>query len=643
MLIYISLVSFSIGLILVISLLILNYRMKKQIPHDLRDKRQEARIRGGLYWSGYDRTYQVLMKVPIISTLLINLERSFRMIGENDQAYLIRKSVTIISGMMMGMSVLIAFFYEVTGNLVYTMVFSFLIWYISDSYLDYFVSRAHTRLLRQLLVFISDVRHMYYEYHVVDDAIYEATSKLSRQSREMAVQGERLYEVLMASHQEEAMEKYLEEAPNSFLKMLMNFSALTMEYGDTYVDGSSVFLMNLSFLSRNIQLEVDKRQRLEYALKSMGFIVLVPLFLMSPIKEWAIYNFAALGKFYKSPMGQYAELVTLLVIVLSMVLLNKIQNLDKIKRYEGRFTWFVKGVPIALEEKLKTKWILGLLGFLGFLMVVFGIQFQGRHNLESKIYYEDSFLGGSYSEIEIQRRIEESSQDYKFVKSSPKNTDLTDIVIYLEKLDVEDQERGERILEKINLYHGYELKWWHIFGALLCGCFSYFIPEINAYFDNKMKRLDIEDEVSGFQNIVLMLMYNGRMNVEEILEWMELYAFHYSQNIQECVLNMASGEREALEKLKASVDNEDMKRLIEQLILATEDISLTEAFDELASEKSHFFQKRKWDNDKRVERKIVLGQTIGFAPVYGMIVFYMILPMIFSATRELKQFFEQII
>ncbi len=643
MLIYISLASFTAGILMLAGLLFINFRRKKMMSDDLRDRIKEAKVQGGSFRSSYNKLYGIYLKIPVIRHLLINLERSLQMVGERDKMFLVKKSVTIISGMCFGVIILLSFFYHLTENLIYTSVFFFLIWYISDSYLDYFISRAHTKLLNQMLSYISDVRHMYYEYHVVDDAIYEATAKLARESREMAVQGEYIYDVLMASNQEEAMEKYLEEAPNPFLKMLMNFSVLTMEYGDSQVDGSSVFLMNLSFLSRNIQLELDKRQRLEYALKSMSFIVLIPLFMMSPVKEWAIHNFATLGKFYKSPLGQYAELMTLGIIVVSMILLNKIQNLDKISRQKMKFAWLVDRIPLSMNDSLKLKWFFGLIGFIGAITLIIGIQFGGRLELEHKVYYDDSFLGGNYSEEEIQRRVKESVDDYAFIKSSNPRVTIEEIGIYLEEFEASDKDRITRIQEKINLYHTYKLKWWHIIIAYLCGCLCYFLPEVNRYFDDKIKRLDIEDEIAGFQNIVLMLMYNSRMNVEEILEWMELYAFHFSQDIQECILNMASGQREALEKLKSRVANNDMERLVEQLILASEDISLKEAFDELAREKSHFFQKRKWENDKRVMRKIMLGQTIGFAPAYGMIVFYMILPMIISASRELNQFFEQII
>lgn len=643
MLIYISSVSTVLTVVMLIATLLFQRWSKAGMSHDIRQKRLEAKAATGSIWKGYFRLNTLFLRIPVIRTLTLNLQRSLTMIGEKEYKYLVRKTSRIMLSLVIGMSIAIIVFYRITGNILYTCVLAFLIWYISDSYLDFFVSRGHTRLLSQMLGFIADVRHKYYEYHVVDDAIYEASAKLDSKSREMSVQGEGIHNVLTASDQDEALAKYLETAPNPFLKMLANFSLLTMEYGDTKSSGNSVFLSNLTFLSKNVQLELDKRLRLEYALKSMGVIVLLPLVAMSPMKEWAVHHFAPLGKFYRSPMGQYTELLTLLIVIGSMILLNKIQNLDRMNKQQWQFQWLTDKLTLDLRREMKRKWIYGGIGFLLTLVLIFSIQLQGRKSLEYKIYYEDTFLGGNYSEEEIIRRTEESKTDYGFIKDSNIGVTALDIDIYLESFESYAEGRSSRIQEKIILYHRYSMKWWHIIVAIFFGLVTYNLPEMNRWIDGKVKKLDMEDEVAGFQSIIMMLMYNKRMTVEEILEWLEMYAIQFSIPLHRCLLNLASGEVEALEQLKDEVDNSEMKRLIEQLILASEDLSLMEAFDELAQEKNNFFEGRKWENEKRINRKIMLGQTVGFVPAYGMIVFYMILPMIISSTNELGRFFEQLI
>jgi hypothetical protein len=132
------------------------------------------------------------------------------------------------------------------------------------------------------------------------------------------------------------------------------------------------------------------------------------------------------------------------------------------------------------------------------------------------------------------------------------------------------------------------------------------------------------------------------MNVEEILEWLEAYAVYYKEQIHRCLLNLMSGEEEAILELMDTIKNNEMKRLVHQLAMACEDISLEEAFDELIQEKANFFEQRKWHNEILINRKILFGQNIGFLPAYSLIILYMIVPMVITSANELSRFFEQI-
>ncbi len=643
MLIYISMVSIVITIILLIVIISSKYgRRKNDFQKDIEKRRKDAIGSKREINKSYYRLYRLYETLPIIKSLIENLRKSLVIVGEKDKQYLIKKTTSIITGLLCAVAIMITVFWQITGSLLYTVVFMIFVWYISDSYLDYFISNSHTRLLTQMLEFISQVRQKYYEYLVVDDAVYEATQNLGKQSREMSVQGEMIYNIFMDSNSLEALANYMEIAPNPFLKMFVNFSLLTMEYGDSKIQGSSVYLMNLSFLTKNIQLEIDKRQRLNYALKSMNFIVMLPLLFINPLKDWSINNFAPLGKFYASPTGKYVEIITLAVIILSMILLNKIQNLDNIKRTSNRFSKWLRAVKLNLDYAIRVKWLFCIGGFVFTMILIITVQMQGRVNLKEKVYYSDTFMGGNFTEEEITKRKQESIIDYSFIKNSSSFTGTKEIDMYLMQIGTKDEYRASRINEKVALYHKYSISLWQLLVCLLIGGISYFIPEINGYINNKIRALDVEDEVAGFRSIIMMLMYNKRMSVEEVIEWMEVYALYYKDLLHKCLLNISTGEKEAIEEMQNSISNDEMLRLTSQLAMASEDISLLEAFDELVQEKNNFFEKRKWKNEKLVGRKVLIGQNIGFLPTYSLIIFYMIIPMIMSSINELGRFFTQV-
>lgn len=631
-------------------------RSKDSIEKELIRRRKEAVGKKHTSHEFYLRLHDLYIRIPGVKNLLEDLKLSFTIVGEKDHKYLVKKTVLIINGLLVLYVVLLAFFYEVTHSLFYTCVFTVFLWYVAEGYIDYFITRSHNRLLEQMLRFISFVRQKYYEYGVVDDSIYEATTLLNVEDREMSVQGNLLYNIFLESDVEASMAEYLEVAPNAFLKMFVNFSKMTMEYGDQKKDGQSVYLMNLSFLSKNIQLEVNKRKQLNYALKSMNLIVMLPLFLIAPLRNWAVSNFAPLGNFYNSPYGKVTEILTIVIILFSMATLNKIANIEKKTSESKEVNRFLAKIHIPLDVKYKQKWLYAIIVFVLSLSVIVSVLIGARMQLKSKVYYEDQFLGASLSESEELDRLNESLIDYEFITRSQSGIGIESINEYVNNIELgidnndefmplsetRVEERSNQILEKVKLYHSYSLKWWQILSCFILAMLAYYIPEFNGYIQLRIKALDIDDEVAGFRSIIMMLMYNPRMNVEEILEWLDTYAVFYKQGIHRCLLNLMSGEEEAILELMDSVKHNEMKRLVHQLAMACEDISLEEAFDELIQEKANFFEQRKWHNEKLISRKILFGQNIGFLPAYSLIILYMIVPMVVTSSNELSRFFEQI-
>jgi hypothetical protein len=650
MLIYISIVSYSLALGLVLFLIIYPILKKKgmdPLEKELIKRRQEASTRKTNSLKFYQEVYEVYLKFPFIRVLVLQLMKRFTLIGEKDKSYLVRKVVQLISVLLLLDIILLMVFWQVTHNALYLGIFLFFLWYVAGSYLDYFVAKGQLQLLEQMITFIGLVRQKFYEFGMIDDAIYEATIALDEKDREMAVHGERIYEVLLSSQNEKMMTEYNETAPNPYLKMLLNLSYMTMEYGDQVVDKQSVFLTNLSFLTKNIHLEIDKRSRLNYALKSMNIIVMLPLFLMSVIKNWAISNFPPLGFFYRSPTGKYIEVITIFLMLLSMVLLNHIGRIDVSQGHSERLRKFFSSIKLPLSERLKRKWFYGIGTFITVVILFLSIQQSAKWKLKDMVYYESQFLGAELDQATYEKRRQESLIDYDYIKKN-----AASIVAYTEEVEKveairlwignkEEPEREAHIQEKARMYHSYYLKYWHIIIAWVLGSVGYFMPEISKHLSKKLKEMDLDDEVAGFRSIIMMLMHHPRMNVEEIGIWLESYAFYFKEELHRCLLNLASGEYNALMESYYRIEHSEMKRLLYQLAMASEDIKLEEAFDELLQEKNTFFEQRKWQNEKLIQRKMILGQNIGFLPAYSLIILYMIVPMIVASTSELNRFFSQ--
>ncbi len=76
-----------------------------------------------------------------------------------------------------------------------------------------------------------------------------------------------------------------------------------------------------------------------------------------------------------------------------------------------------------------------------------------------------------------------------------------------------------------------------------------------------------------------------RVNVEMILEWLERYSNIFREPFAKCVNNYESGPWEALEEMKDDVNYKEFIRLIESMQAAVEKIPISDALDDMDSER----------------------------------------------------------
>ena len=83
-----------------------------------------------------------------------------------------------------------------------------------------------------------------------------------------------------------------------------------------------------------------------------------------------------------------------------------------------------------------------------------------------------------------------------------------------------------------------------------------------------------------------------------------------------------------------------MIRIVESLQAAVEKIPISEAFDELDTERSYYQEKRKESNDRLISKKGMIGKAIGFAPMVCMFVGYLIVPLVFIGLTSMSSSFN---
>ncbi len=631
----------------------------------------------------FQKLYLTYVKTPFLKRYVLKLRRRLEIINIDDEyitrresAKILTKSLALIAPIMV-----ITIILTKSNYLLMSVLLMFELFMI-DTLIDGSVDKIDNTLLKEQIEFFSEIRHAYHEFNMVEEAIYQVSQD---EEKNVSRQGEKIYEILISDDPETELEKYYDIAPNSFLKEFAGVSYLTKEFGDRKVNGASLYLKNVNNITQEMQLEILKRDKLNYVFQSLSIISIVPILMLEPLKTWAVNNFSFTASWYNGKPGMIVQILVLLITFLAYILVRKLKdngstNINTkntenpwqeklykkkpIKRIVDLFipkkgTKEYRKTQQMLKDSaspLKMEWLYVnriSLAIVTFILSI--IIFAQLHTIAINYVYTepttDYNLMGEMSEKDRKKAMEITEQDNEFLDKFRGKTKTTQEDIerairkseyYEESTDDEINTATERIFKKLKIVNSEYMKWFELLLAFVFMIVAYMGPIWLLMFQVKMRQLEMEDEVMQFQTIILMLMKIERVNVEIILEWLERYSNIFKPPITKCVNNYEAGAWEALEEMKEDVSYLPLIRIIESLQAAVEKIPIKDAFDELDSERDYYQEKRKESNNRLIQRKGMIGKFIGFAPMITMFVLYLIVPLVFIGLTSMSSSFNSI-
>ena len=627
----------------------------------------------------YQKLYITYTKIPFIKRYILKLRRRLEILNIDDEYATRRDSAKIITKALAILLPLVILTIILTKS-NYLLMFILLMFelFMVDILIEGSVDKKDNALLEQQINFFSEIRHAYHEYNMVEEAIYQVSQD---DEKEISRQGEKIYEILTSDDPETELEKYYDVAPNNFLKEFAGLSYLTKEFGDRKVDGASLYLKNVDNITQEMQIEILKRDKLNYVFQSLSFISIAPVMLLEPLKNWAVSNFSFVKNWYYGKSGMIVQILILIITFISYILVRKLkdngsvnmstkntQNPWQEKIYKNKFakkiidlflpkdgTKEYKKVKDLLKDAaspLKMEWVYINRIFIAIITFIASI-FVFMYLHQVAINYEYTQPTSDYNLLSMsakdeKKAMELTKKDNVFLdmfrgKLNTKQSDieraLTNSKYYKDSTDEEIETAAKRIYEKLQVVNSESFKWFELLLAFVFAIVGYMSQIWILMFQSKMRQLDMEDEVMQFQTIILMLMRIERVNVEIILEWLERYSNIFKSQITRCVNNYEAGAWEALEELKNEISYMPLIRIVESMQAAVEKIPIKDAFDELDSEREYYRDKRKESNERLIKRKGMIGKVIGFAPMICLFVGYLIIPLVFIGLTAMSNSF----
>ena len=452
----------------------------------------------------YQKLYVIYLKIPFIKRYLLKLRRRLEIINIDDE-YLTRgqtsKILTTAIIVIIPLTLIIILMtHQNTLLMLFLLIFEV---FLADTLIGGMVDKLDNKLLKQQINFFSEIRHAYHEYNMVEEAIYQVAQ--DDEQPEMSRQAEKIYEVLISNDPEGELEKYYDIAPNPYLKEFAGISYLTKEFGDRKVEGTSLYLKNLNNITQEMQLELLKRDKLDYVFQSLSLISIVPILFMEPIKNWAISQFSFTASFYNGKTGMILQILILLLTFVCYLLIRKLKDNGSVntntKNTEN--PWQAKLYKIGIFRKIidlflpkkgtkeyrklqqelkaaaskdKIEWLYinrVLLSIFAFVVSILVILYL--HNLViQNVYTEptaDYDVIGQMSERQQRTAMQTTESDNAYIRSLRGNANITaeDIARemrrgrinrdYVESSDAEIQVAAERVLEKIKIVNSENMKY----------------------------------------------------------------------------------------------------------------------------------------------------------------------------------------
>ena len=618
--------------------------------------------------------YQFLTRFPLTKNYIYKLSYRYRLISPCDSKTIARNTVMacLISWSICIVTFILIFIANPKLN---TMIIAAIAIVIANSEVISRMAKFYEiTSLTDMQKLIMNVEHYFYIEYRVDNAIYRSLDGLNPNMRTAAYQ---IYQLLLSDNIEDAIREYYENVPNKFLREFVSQCKSEMERGNQMLDGKHLFIRNLENLHKEIDIEIDKLQRLSMEFLGVIICVIAPIFCIDFVKQFAVDIKENMWSFYYGKEGFIFDIGLMAIISFIYIvmrksaeympfrlsyhrLLHKLDRINLIKKAIDNYcdknaskierlarTLRNNGSNIKARHFVLRSFLIAFAVFCLSIGTVFYLDHLARERLLTVDINEVKLLTSAANENQYERIkevIETYTRKYVFEPDSfPGDrealfNELTEDSSFSSKA-INDA-MADEIFSRVNEY---KKEYFSFLDLLLCislSIFSYYLPKLVLKYNSLVSKEAMEDEVNHFNALISMMMYVDSMTVKQILEELEKFAVVFKESLRRCINNYSSGDMEALVELKENEPYEPFQRLVDNLIRC-DDMPIYQAFHEIDIERDGYIARRKLANEKSIRRRVMRAYFLAAVP-FLLLFAYGIIPPFAAAMSEINNMLAEL-
>lgn len=642
-------------------------RLKALLPNRVKEKK----------WIDYAlRAYPFLDELPVINKLLHRLRARLMMIHAGNERMIRGRAaaLTLLVIICILLFSLISFVW--TSSWLSRLTITLVSVYLGGVLSDLFISRLVKQMLYDQSSMILDIRHQYHQTHMVQVSLENAAE---RSKPMVAVHARQIAGILGAADAEDELQKYYEIAPNRYMKQLAGVSYKIGEYGDNdlHQGEKSIYLSMLGNIREEIHMDINRRERIDRLLYGIVFIAVAPIFMLDPIRNWAVSMFPIISNYYNSSWGLYSLIVLYLTFIVSFIALRILKGVDEdtqlikdegkwLKRFlKQNWVWkivhrMIPGEHEPLHFKIKGKLKeansgLDMYSFhlrkilssvLAFVLVIV-VQIVLHEVIKNNILHpnEQIMTGGNQTEARTLLNKERYAFEQSMLGEVIANNTPPDQIVLLVAERSQSQmflqtipdsnAYAVQLMERAEQYRQEYYKWYELLIAIAFAAGSYYLPDVYLVVRSQLRKWEMQNEVDAFNTLSMMLSQFPNISVFEMVEWLHRYSYIFERQLLRCMLDYETGAWEALETLKEDARFVPLERLADRLQVAAELIPVKNAFDDMESERIFAMEQRKEHYERVITQKSTLGKIFGFLPLQATFTLYLLLPFVYMAFQQL--------
>lgn len=539
---------------------------------------------------------------------------------------------------------------------------------ILDWRTDNSASSMRLKLLEQLRVFITMLIANYNKCNMVDDAV---RMTLPVNPKEIGAHAELIYKALTSVRIKEASDEYVEKAPNEYLMLLMAICSSVQEYGDKRIgNNESMFIKNLTYLNEEVSKAITLIHENNNSFKNQIFFCILPAFVIKPLEFWVESIMPSSKSYFEGMQGTMIMAMEFVIVLLSYYVVKSLKSGKEIAIKETSTFKTISQLPFISkvlraynkkhyskaqrinDQLLLTRDRTGVNAFyvkksvLAIAVVFIVAVLFGASTLRERATilsdFSESYQSAFVTSESYRKIMQETSQeiaDY-YRQGIIKETTPDAVVEYVKdnttiQNDVYAQLIADEVVAKINTYKDTYYKWYFLIIAYIAGAIAFIVPNFLLKFQVKQAEKEETDEIAQYQTLALILMHVDGMTLEQVLEWMDRFAFCFKYRIERCILDLPHGEAKALDRLQDG-PSAQFNQFVDNL-QNIDNVGILQAFSSIEGDREYYKELRQQQNAEAIKSRSTIGSLVQFAPVVIIILFQMIMPLFMMSTQMNSQ------